>query len=654
MIRVYLCRGDEAGWAIDEDRRMTHRALEGVVDFVEEPSAADVIHACWWEPLMRLPRATIDGKPVLCHMAGDPARVLGEPRFLAAVHRVTHWIAQSRRALDRIATLGRPVSYVPYALDPGEFAAEPLPGVRDSLPPGSYVIANFHRDSAAPSKGAAGETLWNPKLVKGPDVFVEVLAELRRRGRPVVALLAGPRRHWVRDRLSQHGVPYVFVGSDTPSDDYPANILPRATLARLYAAADLCLITSRSEGGPRAVLEASAAGIATLSTPVGIAPDVLAGECLFTDPVEAVEKIEADLDHRSLRRFAPAHRSIVAARHTPEANRSIWRTVYKSLHPPAAKPVRPVPPIRSRRVAFWNKFTPPPWGGGNQFMMALMSEARRQGIDCTPNGEGPPCGGHIVNSVQFDIEKFESTVEPGSVRVVHRIDGPISMLRGTPESLDQDRRCFEFNARYATATVIQSWHTMSRLAALGFRPVNPVLILNACDPAIFKRSERLNGPGERLRVIATSWSPNPGKGAAIYQWLDANLDFSRYELTFVGNCPVPLRNIRVLPPHPSEQLAALLQQHDVYLTASRNDPCSNALIEALACGLPAVYLDSGGHPELAQFGGLPFTRPDELPVIFERLRDNYNLYRNLIAVESIGGVCRRYLSLLFDDALYQS
>ena len=37
------------------------------------------------------------------------------------------------------------------------------------------------------------------------------------------------------------------------------------------------------------------------------------------------------------------------------------------------------------------------------------------------------------------------------------------------------------------------------------------------------------------------------------------------------------------------QLAELLRAHDVYLAPSRDDPCSNALLEALACGLPAAY-----------------------------------------------------------------
>jgi glycosyltransferase involved in cell wall biosynthesis len=37
---------------------------------------------------------------------------------------------------------------------------------------------------------------------------------------------------------------------------------------------------------------------------------------------------------------------------------------------------------------------------------------------------------------------------------------------------------------------------------------------------------------------------------------------------------------------------------DVYITTKHNDPCPNAVIEALACGLPIIYSDTGGVPEL--------------------------------------------------------
>jgi glycosyltransferase involved in cell wall biosynthesis len=674
--RVYLCEGDD-GWAVNEDRRLTRAALDPIVEWVDAPRDAQVIHACWWEPLMRLDRAAVEGKHVLCHMAGDPARVLTETPFGGALRRVNAWVAQSLGAFEKMKLLAGRVAYVPYAVDEAWFepprgpASEAVDRARREIPAGAYVISNFHRDTAG---AAFAPGMDVPKLVKGPDLFVEILAALQGRGRNVAALIAGPRRHWVRARLRERGVPCVFAGREIAGEDYPANILPASDMAHLYSMSTLVLCTSRSEGGPRGVLEAAAAGCAQLSTPVGLAPDVLHPDCLIHGLTDAIERVENDLASGAIRRLIPATREVVRARHTLEAARERWAEVYATLVTPAPFDVRgvtrgagfatdkahaPIPPLhaRSRRVSFWNHFTPPPWGGGNQFMIALEAQARRMGIDCTRNGEGARADGHILNSVQFDGDRFTSMVEPGAARVVHRIDGPISVLRGTPESLEQDRLCFDVNARYATATVIQSWHTVRFLAEMGFRPVRPALIRNACDPRMFwqgtDRPEALP-PHQRIRIIATAWSPSPGKGARVYEWLDEHLDPARHELTFVGNTPARLKRARVLPPQPSEALAALLREHDVYLTASRNDPCSNALIEALACGLPALYYDSGGHPEIVGFAGLPFTRPDEIPGLLERLRPRLGAHRRIAALPSMEQVCRSYLDLLFGEGPYRS
>ncbi|HYE02569.1 MAG TPA: glycosyltransferase [Phycisphaerales bacterium] len=692
--RVFVCPGDGANWAIDEDRRHLATSLAGTVELVGSVTEAEVVHAPWWEPLMALPASAVAGKTVVCHMVAEPARCLGVPGFADALARVDRWIAGSRGGLAQLRALAPGAALVPYAVDTTCFAPEPAPqaaptphadAAREALArlhPGAYVVANFHRDSEGASIATGNPA---PKLVKGPDVLVEVLAALREHGAPVVALLAGPRRHWVRGELERRGVPCLWAGPPpSESDDYPEAILPRHELAALYRLADLHLCTSRSEGGPHSVLEAAACGTPQLSTPVGLAPDVLSPECLVSDPASAIGLILEDIARGWLRRFAPVHRAAVLANHTVDHNRPRWRRVYAELRagattvaprpgpgrtmPATATSLPPVtrqPGSAGPHVCLWNNFTPPPWGGGNQFMLALRGELLRQGCRVSMNGDydpDEPPAGHILNSVQFPADAFERARERDRAgghapRILHRLDGPISLIRRTPESLELDARCQALNHRLASATVVQSWHTLAALKEIGFEPVRPVLIPNAPDPEIFgpgpaggARAAAPPGPGRAisgpLRVIATSWSPGPGKGAAVYAWMDRHLDPERYQLTFVGNCPVAFTRWRSVPPQASAPLAALLREHDVYLTASRDDPCSNALLEALACGLPALYFDGGGHPELVRFGGLPFRHAHEIPALLDRLAARLPFYRSLIAVEPISRIARRYLDAL--------
>jgi glycosyltransferase involved in cell wall biosynthesis len=84
----------------------------------------------------------------------------------------------------------------------------------------------------------------------------------------------------------------------------------------------------------------------------------------------------------------------------------------------------------------------------------------------------------------------------------------------------------------------------------------------------------------------------------------------------------------------------------VFLAASRDDPCSNALLEALACGLPAAFLRSGGHPELVGEGGIGFESPEELPGVLARLRDELDERRAAIRAPALADVADRYVEVL--------
>jgi glycosyltransferase involved in cell wall biosynthesis len=295
-------------------------------------------------------------------------------------------------------------------------------------------------------------------------------------------------------------------------------------------------------------------------------------------------------------------------------------------------------------VAIFHQFMPAPWGGGNQFLVALSGELERRGLTIEVDrisGQTPAC---LFNSYNFDFVRLRRFARP-DCRLVHRVDGPIGVYRGADDGTD--RRIHEINRELADATVFQSRYSLEKHRELGLELVDPVMIPNTVDPRIFyPPSSRTPLDARRVRLIATSWSSNPKKGAEILTWLDRNLDFERYEMTFAGQTQERFANVRVLAPVPSEQLAGLLRAQDLYLAPSRDDPCSNALLEALACGLPAAFLRSGGHPELVGEGGIGFDRPEELPETLNRLTEELDTRRAAIRVSSLAEVADRYLEVL--------
>jgi len=129
---------------------------------------------------------------------------------------------------------------------------------RFGIPAHARVVGSFQKDGVGWGDGA------KPKRVKGPDVFLQVIDQLRTAVPELFVLLSGPARGYVKAGLQRMRVPFAH--------DYIAD--PRG-LAPLYHAIDAYVVASRQEGGPKAVLEAMSSGVAIVSTRVGQATDLI-------------------------------------------------------------------------------------------------------------------------------------------------------------------------------------------------------------------------------------------------------------------------------------------------------------------------------------------------------------------------------------------
>jgi glycosyltransferase involved in cell wall biosynthesis len=284
---VHLAGWMRIAWALDEDLRQVQAAVAGRARWTTLPRAR-IVQAAWPTAVTAIPSAALRGKTVVCQADNPPAFYLGTEEFARAAAVVDLWVARSREALRQFALLGLPAVLAPYAVDPGVF--RPLPdrmAIRRSLgiADGDFVIGNFHRDSE-------GADLRRPKMQKGPDILRDIARRAAGRIPGLTVLLAGPRRHWLASALKVDGIRVVFGGpAPGGDDDYGTNIVPRPRLNELYHAMDCCVVSSRWEGGPYAVLEALFAERPVISAPVGQARDVLPGECLFGSAEEAADML---------------------------------------------------------------------------------------------------------------------------------------------------------------------------------------------------------------------------------------------------------------------------------------------------------------------------------------------------------------------------
>ena len=657
------------GWALDWELSLTRKALDGVVEF-SGLDDCDVVHSMWWRALLSIPEGKLIGKRIISYVPGEPFRLLQSPYNGRAMRLVGKWIAGSDEARRQFLSMGVDSVRIPFLIDLSVFYPLPHDGVLVQemrrewrIPESKYLIGSFQRDTE-------GSDLHKPKLEKGPDVIAEVVRRLSQNGLPIHVILAGPRRFWLRGRLSQYGVPFTFVGSRTDGDDYGVNILPRSKLNVLNSLIDLYIVGSRSEGGPNAILEVAASRCKVISTRVGMAEDVLEPGCIYDSAAGAVELIANDVTDNSLEVTLDAQFERARNRHVPEAVAPLLRELYESIqtvpllqrspgiHIPSFQRARrlirgmkrKVPAIRrgGLTVGMWHRFREPPYGGGNQFFLALRKALDHRGVRIV-NNPTLRADAHLLQAIGFDIGKFRRTHRFSRPKVIHRVAGPIQLARGFDH--EKDELCMRLNADFAFATVFQSAWSYQQYVDLGFEPVNPVVIYNAADPEIFHCRGRIPfSPERRTRLISSGWSDNPRKGGAIYKWIEEHLDWDRFEYTFVGNSSESFDRIRHIPPVGSGELGDILREHDIFVFASGIESGSNSLTEALSCGLPALYLNQSSNPEVVGHGGLPFTRNGEVLPQLDAIVDNYEMFQNLITAPTMSDVADTYLELIRDAA----
>ncbi|MBI1245719.1 MAG: glycosyltransferase [Alphaproteobacteria bacterium] len=278
-----------------------------------------------------------------------------------------------------------------------------------------------------------------------------------------------------------------------------------------------------------------------------------------------------------------------------------------------------------------------PTGGGNQFLRALRAELVRRGRH---TDDRRAAGVVLFNSYQNFLPVLALRRRNPDAIFIHRVDGPMRLYNRPDDP--RDELAMRANGLVADATVFQTEWSRRANRELGWPTDRPEAVIgNAADHGMFRPRDG-RGPGVPLRIIASSWSSNPNKGFDAYAWLDSNLDPAKFAMTFVGNTPSPFTYVRATGPLDSAALARELAAHDVFLTASRKDPCSNSVIEALTVGLPVVARADGGHPELVGEGGLLFENHADVPALLAEVAARYDAFRSAIRVPTIAEIADRY------------
>lgn len=149
-----------------------------------------------------------------------------------------------------------------------------------NLPQDKFLIGSFQRDTE-------GSDLISPKLEKGPDLFadaIELKSTTRKDAwndnRDIHIVLAGWRRQYIISRLEKMNVPYTYI--ERPE---------HSVINDLYQTIDLYAVAARQEGGPQSLIECGLTNTKVVSTPVGIAEQVLSSNSINENIIDATPSI---------------------------------------------------------------------------------------------------------------------------------------------------------------------------------------------------------------------------------------------------------------------------------------------------------------------------------------------------------------------------
>lgn len=290
--KVFVFGHDNVGWSIDADHQNTSRLFSESDEFILTHNifSADIVYCVWYDVLIR-PHyrfffTVLKSLFKIKILAVVTNNVQQTPEKVLLLRKLIDvWVAPNKNIQTFLVNQGVSVIHLPFLVDTSLFQKSTLSknniaqalDLDIDLLTNTLLIGSIQRDTL--------QNLIEPKWQKNPDLLIQIVTRLPKNSYRLV--IAGPRRHYLVNTCRALNIPYVFIGNErlihTMQDDLLENNLPLEKVNLLYNLIDCYLVTSKSEGGPKSVLECALTKTLIFSTPVGLSTDVLHPNLIYTE-----------------------------------------------------------------------------------------------------------------------------------------------------------------------------------------------------------------------------------------------------------------------------------------------------------------------------------------------------------------------------------
>ena len=266
-MKIFISNLNES-WIIDRMKEeFSNFNPKIVTDNIKNSDIIWIIAPWMWK---KIPKKYLKAKTVVCsihHLEEKDFKGSALKDFYSRDKYVNYYHTISNKSKEEIRKLTpKKIVSIPFWINENIFfSLQDKSNLRSkyNLPKESLIIGSFQRDTE-------GKDLKSPKLIKGPDQFVEIVKSFSKRNKNLLVLLAGYRRQYLIKKLEEENIDYKYI-----------ELVDFEILNELYNCLDLYIVSSRIEGGPQAILECGITKTPLISTDVGIATEILSSESIF-------------------------------------------------------------------------------------------------------------------------------------------------------------------------------------------------------------------------------------------------------------------------------------------------------------------------------------------------------------------------------------
>ena len=263
-MKIFLNKINE-DWIIDRlSSDFKNKFKENTTNFIIFSDIIWIIAPWTWK---KIPKKHLESKKVLCSYYHFDFSTFDYDDFNKLDQYVDEYHVISEKTRNDLLNLtNKKITSIPFWVDEKIFfdiADKENLRKNYGFTEEDFLIGSFQRDTE-------GSDLKSPKLIKGPDRFLEIAKKIYKNNQNLKIILSGRRRQYLIKNFEENNIPYHLY-----------EMVDTQVLNELYNLLDLYIVTSRIEGGPQAIIECGLSKTPIISTDVGVSSEILSVDSIF-------------------------------------------------------------------------------------------------------------------------------------------------------------------------------------------------------------------------------------------------------------------------------------------------------------------------------------------------------------------------------------